>query len=116
MPLEINLDSDTACWKLTLAGDLDYSECSHFRMNIDRILGSPPPAAIVDLSKVGYLDSSGLGLLLSLHSQYEKLGKRLVLVTSDMVDEMLRLSRLDRIFTIATDVGHAARMVDAPAS
>ena len=66
MSLAIQLDQDEQRWVLTLKGELDYSECAAFRMTIDRILKHSPPATVVDLSELDYLDSSGLGLLLSL--------------------------------------------------
>ena len=69
MALQIELDQAEDHWTLTLSGELDYSECAAFRMNIDRILKASPPATIVDLSRLDYLDSSGLGLLLSLSNR-----------------------------------------------
>jgi anti-sigma B factor antagonist len=116
MTLRINLDQEPSYWKLTLAGDLDYGECSAFRMNIDRILKSAPPATIVDLSGVEYLDSSGLGLLLSLSKEYGQAGGKLVLVTNETVDNILSLTRLNGIFSTAAGVDEAQQMVESPVS
>ena len=104
MALVIDLDQSPTYWTLRLAGDLDYGECSAFRMNIDHILKSVPPATIVDLSGVEYLDSSGLGLLLSLSKEYGTLGGRLVLVTNETVDNILSLTRLNGIFAVAPEM------------
>jgi anti-sigma B factor antagonist len=116
MSLTINLDQEPEYWKLTLAGDLDYGECATFRMNIDRILKSAPPAAIVDLSGVEYLDSSGLGLLLSLSKEYAGTGGKLVLVTNETVDNILSLTRLNGIFSTAPQMEQALQMVETHAS
>jgi anti-sigma B factor antagonist len=113
MALTIDLDQQPAYWKLTLAGDLDYGECSTFRMNIDRILKSAPPATIVDLSEVDYLDSSGLGLLLSLSKEYGQNGGKLVLVTNETVDNILALTRLNGIFATAPDLSQALQMIES---
>lgn len=113
MALTINLDQEPDFWKLTLAGDLDYGECATFRMNIDRILKSAPPAAIVDLSGVEYLDSSGLGLLLSLSKEYASTGGKLVLVTNETVDNILSLTRLNGIFATAPQMDQALQMVES---
>jgi anti-sigma B factor antagonist len=113
MTLRINLDQGPAYWKLTLAGDLDYGECAAFRMNIDRILKSAPPATIVDLSDIEYLDSSGLGLLLSLSKEYAQAGGKLVLVTNETVDNILSLTRLNGIFATAPEMEQARQMVEA---
>jgi len=113
MSLTIDLNQQPAYWRLTLAGDLDYGECATFRMNIDRILKSAPPAAIIDLSGVEYLDSSGLGLLLSLSKEYSVTGGKLVLVTNETVDNILSLTRLNGIFATAPEMDEALQMIDA---
>lgn len=114
MALTIELEQDDQYWTLSLKGDLDYSECASFRMNIDRILKSSPPSTIVDLSGLDYLDSSGLGLLLSLSKEYGAQGGRLVLVTNDTVDNILALTRLSGIFTTAPSLEEAKRQVGQP--
>lgn len=111
MALTIDLTQDEDFWVLSLTGELDYAECSTFRMNIDRILKASPRATIVDLSRLDYLDSSGLGLLLSLSKEYGAQGGRLVLVTNETVDNILSLTRLNGIFTIAPDMGQAQELV-----
>jgi anti-sigma B factor antagonist len=113
MALRINLDQEPTYWKLTLGGDLDYGECAAFRMNIDRILKSAPPATIVDLSDVEYLDSSGLGLLLSLSKEYGLAGGKLILITNETVDNILSLTRLNGIFSTAPEFDQALQMIDA---
>ena len=113
MALTIDLEQEPTYWKLTLAGDLDYGECASFRMNIDRILKSAPQATIVDLSEVEYLDSSGLGLLLSLSKEYGQAGGKLVLVTNETVDNILSLTRLNGIFSTAPQLEQAMQMLDA---
>ncbi|MDH4140584.1 MAG: STAS domain-containing protein [Coriobacteriia bacterium] len=107
MALSIDLSQGDTHWLLRLAGDLDYGECATFRMNIDRILKSSPPSTIVDLSELDYLDSSGLGLLLSLSKEYGAQGGRLVLVTNETVDNILSLTRLNGIFSTASTLDEA---------
>lgn len=111
MSLTIDLTQEPTYWVLRLAGDLDYGECAAFRMSIDRILKKAPPAAIVDLSDLEYLDSSGLGLLLSLSKEYGAQGGRLVLVTNETVDNILSLTRLNGIFATASSMEDALATV-----
>lgn len=115
MSLSIRVDQEPTHWKLTLLGELDYGECSVFRMNIDRILISNVSTAIVDLSGVTYLDSSALGLLLSLSREYGKAGSTLVLITSEQVDRVLLLSGLTQVFATAADMEQALQIVEPPA-
>jgi len=111
MGVAIDLEQTDDHWTLTVAGELDYSECSAFRMHIDRVLRSAPPALIVDMSGIEYLDSSGLGLLLSLSREYTPHGGRLVLVTNATVNSILDLTRLTGIFSIASDLPTALELL-----
>jgi anti-sigma B factor antagonist len=107
MSLTMDLAQGETHWLLKLEGDLDYGECASFRVNIDRILKATPPSTIVDLSELEYLDSSGLGLLLSLSKEYGAQGGRLVLVTNETVDNILSLTRLNGIFSTASSIDEA---------
>lgn len=111
MSLAISLDQNGDRWILALEGELDYSECATFRMTIDRVLKHAPPATVVDLSALDYLDSSGLGLLLSLSKEYAALGGRLILVTNESVDNILDLTRLSGIFSCASSLDEACTML-----
>ena len=111
MAVSMDLEQRDEAWLLTVSGELDYSECAGFRMLIDRILRAAPPATIVDLSGLEYLDSSGLGLLLSLSREYTAGGGRFVLVTNETVDSILDLTRLTGIFSIASDLPEAYETV-----
>jgi len=111
MALSIDLTQDPASWVLSLQGDLDYGECAAFRMNIDRILKSAPAATVVDLSRLEYLDSSGLGLLLALSKEYGSQGGKLVLVTNETVDNILSLTRLNGIFATASTIQEAHQII-----
>jgi anti-sigma B factor antagonist len=113
MALTIDLTQEPAYWLLKLQGDLDYGECSAFRMSIDSVIKSMPPAAIVDLSQLEYLDSSGLGLLLSLSKEYGSQGGNLILVTNETVDNILSLTRLNGIFSTAPTLDEARLMTGA---
>jgi anti-sigma B factor antagonist len=111
MALSIDLNQESSYWLLSLTGDLDYGECSSFRTSIDQILKSMPAAAIVDLSMLEYLDSSGLGLLLSLSKEYGGEGGKLVLVTNETVDNILSLTRLNGIFSTSATLEEARQIV-----
>ena len=72
-----------------------------------------PPATVVNLSGLEYLDSSGLGLLLSLSKEYSAEGGKLVLVTNETVDNILSLTRLNGIFSTADSMQQARQISDS---
>jgi anti-sigma B factor antagonist len=111
MAVSIELEQNDDNWTLAVSGELDYSECAAFRMHVDRVLKAQPPAVVVDLSGIEYLDSSGLGLLLSLSREYGSHGGRMVLITNSTVDSILDLTRLTGIFSIAADRPQALELL-----
>ena len=69
---------------------------------------------VIDLTNTEYVDSAGLGTLVLLNKEARAAGGCLVLAgLSEHVRDLLRLVRLDEVFTIASTVEEAAR-VGAP--
>jgi anti-sigma B factor antagonist len=69
---------------------------------------------VVDLSRTEYVDSAGLGTLVLLNREARALGGCLILAgLSEHVRDLLRLVRLDEVFSIVSRVEDAAR-VGAP--
>jgi anti-anti-sigma factor len=65
-------------------------------------------ALVVDLARVGGIDSSGVAGLLEVYQRAHKLRKKLVLATtSDPVLRVLRMACLETIFTFAATVDEA---------
>jgi anti-sigma B factor antagonist len=79
---------------------------------VERVLSARPPACIVDLSRIEYLDSSGLGLLLRLYREHTASGGRLVLIASPVVEGILAITRLHELFTTALDLDAALASVE----
>jgi anti-sigma B factor antagonist len=109
--LAVSIDELSEAWVLSARGELDSGECAQFRSGIDRVLRAAPAALVVDFSQVGYFDSSGLGALLSLAEDYRAAGGRLVLVTNEAVDNVLRITQLTNVFIIEDDVDAALALL-----
>ncbi len=58
-------------------------------------------AVLIDLSQVNFMDSSGLGLLVSMHTRLRLAGGKLYLCSlSEQCKGILDISDLDRVFEI----------------
>ncbi len=67
---------------------------------------------VVSASQLQHVDSSGLGTLIALHKTLQTAGGRLVLCdVSAKVMPILKLTRLDRVLTIASDADTAAALL-----
>ena len=89
---------------LALAGALDMASCPGIREEIDTLLDRHRGRHLVlDLSRVTFLDSSGVGLLLGRFRRLQGRGLTLRLVgVRPALDRVLRLSGLHGIMTIET--------------
>lgn len=58
------------------------------------------PSVIVDLSGVEFMDSSGIGVLIGHHRELEEAGGELRLVTGEAAMKILRLTSLDKVFSV----------------
>ena len=54
---------------LALSGDLDMSATFALEPVLDRVLAADPRELVLDLAGVGFVDSSGLGLLIATHER-----------------------------------------------
>lgn len=90
-------------------GEVDLSWSQKLRKSILDALGKSQPVA-VDLSKVSYIDSSGIAALVEGFQSARGKGQHFSLVAvSQPVIAVLELARLDRVFPIFPSLEQAAQ-------
>ena len=82
-----------------LSGEIDHHNAKNLRMEIDFALReNQPQELILDFSDVGFMDSSGIGMVMGRHRKMNFLGGRtFVTGIGDNVDRIFRMSGLYRI-------------------
>jgi anti-anti-sigma factor len=83
-------------------GPLDVTTAATTRADLTALLAAPGhDDLVVDLLQVGAVDPVGLGLLVGMHRQAQRVGRRLVLAqVPPRVMRMLTITRLSRVITI----------------
>ena len=72
------------------------------------IAESPTPFLVLDFSQVEHLSSSALGMLITLNSRLQDRSGGLCLAhVNDTIGEVFRITRLDRVLCIQSDVASA---------
>ena len=95
---------------LELAGGLGYDNYKRFKENIEPHLSTPNAKVVVDLSKVTYLSSWGIGALLSLSSRIKKNGGQTVFANlHGEISEIIHIMRLHTIFHLYDSVEDAVK-------
>ena len=96
-PLGITIESlapDTVC--VSLSGELDFSRAYTFDEEMRRLESQKPDQIVLDLRKLNFLDSAGLGRVLAVQRRATRAGRRLVVVRGcRAVERLFALSALD---------------------
>lgn len=89
---------------VALEGDVDLQSSPDARKVLLECVGRKMPV-VVDLSGVGYIDSSGVASLVESLQNARKSGNNLVLAAvSEGALRVLQLARLDKVFTICDSI------------
>ena len=98
-----------------LSGDLIGSpDTQQLLQSVDQHLGEDVRHCAVDLSEVRYINSTGIGVLVSLLTKFRSRGGELVLINpADHPRKMLIITKLNAVFSIADDASAAAHQLKA---
>ena len=89
------------------AARIDAAAAIQFKDRMREAFACPAPRVVLDLSRVDFMDSSGLGAVVAAMKLIAP-GRRLELAgLSPTVDKVFRLTRMDRVFTIHASVAQA---------
>jgi anti-sigma B factor antagonist len=93
---------------LPLYGEIDLNVSPEIAETFEKLVRSRPPRVVVDLTRVTYIDSSGLAVLIVGMQQVKEYGGKFALagLQSD-VRSILETARLDQIFTTYSAVDDA---------
>ena len=90
-------------WEVRLAGELDASTEDRLRSAIGGALDHSPELLVVDLSALGFIDCSGLSVLVWAHQRLADQGRQLLIASAQpVVQRLIRLTGLDTYLQFST--------------
>lgn len=99
--MEINLNNKGNLVEIKVKGDIEMMSIKEFKEKLLAVGEDNDVDIALDLSEVDYIDSSGVGVLISLNKLQKKKGKKLELVkVSPKVLNVLKLSSLAEVFNL----------------
>jgi len=108
MELGISTDQDGDVCTVTLEGEVDVYTAPRLKEELTKVLERGCVSVIIDLEKVSFIDSSGLGVLVgALRRAREKGGAVRIVCTRDSVLKIFRITGLDKVFPIFSDASEA---------
>jgi anti-sigma B factor antagonist len=97
---------------VAVTGEVDVYSAPALKDKITELLQAGRHTLIVDLSGVGFLDSTGLGALVEARAATTEAGGALPLVCSqERILKLFTITGLDGVFTIHSSVGDALASV-----
>jgi anti-sigma B factor antagonist len=78
-----------------------------FKDAVGQYCTNGPISLVLDLAKVEFIDSTGLGAILSVLKRMPKGSELMVCRLNEAVTNMFMLTRMDRVFTICKTVDEA---------
>lgn len=72
-----------------------------FSSALENVLKNESSNAIIDFTKIDYIDSTGIGELVGYLGKFSNQNRKLILVNpSDRIQKLLKLAKLDSVFKI----------------
>ncbi len=94
---------------------LDAYAAPGFREHMAASIQKGQRTIVLDLGEVNFLDSTGLGAIVSSLKRLEGNGVMVICNVGEMVLDVFRLTRMDRVFPIAATLDEALAIARDPA-
>ncbi len=96
------IERDQGCMKIYLRGEMDHHNAVSVRGEIDDLICKERPKIFkLDLSEIGFMDSSGLGFIMGRYALMQKIGGEFVLENpNERTVKIFELAGLGRIVRI----------------
>jgi anti-sigma B factor antagonist len=102
--LEVRTEDRDGLVHVALLGELDLSTVAKVQEELRRIEAGSPPTLVVDLSKLTFLDSTGLRCIVTADERAREAGRRVVIVRGpDPVQRVFSITRLEERLEMVDD-------------
>lgn len=110
MELDIRTERDGSMCAVALEGEVDVYTAPRLKEELVSVIDGGCSNIIVDMEQVGFIDSSGLGVLVSaLRRAREREGVVRIVCTRENILKIFRITGLDKVFPIFADAEEARR-------
>lgn len=99
--MDIKVHTSGKWYVLGISGHIKGSEVTHFRTAIQKAISEQKLFLVANMQDVGFIDSSGVGMLITCHQDLKAAGGQLVLMRlSDDIYDLFEMTSIDRLFEI----------------
>ncbi len=93
-----SFDSESGRWNIYPEGEADIATAGIFRSALDESYQEKKGDIILDMGKLRYLDSTGLGVIIGIYNKMKENGDRITLANPpDNIKKLLRITDLCKL-------------------
>ena len=86
---------------VSLSGDLDIESSDKLKGNLLKIFNEEKKDIVIDLEKLNYLDSMGIGVLISVYNEVDKEGYKISIVNAqENIYKLFKITDLLDVFNM----------------
>ena len=105
MLMDASYDESTDRWDVRLYGEVDIYNADSLRSELRALIEDKPADLVIDCASLKYIDSTGLGVLVSALKKVREAEKQIRIVSlKPYIAKIFTLTGLDKIFTIEVSV------------
>ena len=102
--LEVKTEDRNGLVHVALMGELDLSTVAMVQEELRKVEADAPPTVVVDLSRLTFLDSTGLRCIVTADERARDEGRRVVIVRGpDPVQRVFAITRLEERLEMVDD-------------
>lgn len=110
--MELKLRKAGPIYVIDVVGEMDLYNAFKLKDLVRKMIDSNVASFVLNLEQVGYMDSSGIGALLYVHSELKKKGLPLRITgVTGSVRKVIELTKLIEYFPIVADLNTALQQL-----
>lgn len=101
MLLDSNFDETRDYWEVNLYGEVDIYNADGLKSQLNSLIDEKKADIILDCTNLKYIDSTGLGVLVSALKKVKEAGKQISIINlKPYIAKIFTLTGLDKVFVI----------------
>jgi anti-sigma B factor antagonist len=106
--MAVKIESKNGLTICYIDGEIDINSSPDIKRAFDKLMVHKTPKIVINLAKVGYVDSSGLATLVEILKNMKSYGGRMRLVSmSSKIKSLFEITKLEKLFEIMADEAEA---------
>ncbi len=113
--MQVKFSSKGTTLIVSISGELDHHASDHIRQKVDgEMVKATTKNVVFDFSKVSFMDSSGIGVIIGRFKNIQKLNGKIAVVNPGVqIKKIFEMSGMLKIIPVYDDLDTAIKMINS---